>query len=52
MSKTALLQTMKSARLEIEATKYDELLTKKESELNLAKRNLYLYAESIKKLEE
>jgi hypothetical protein len=43
---------MKAARLEIEATKYEELLTKKDAELNLAKKNLILYAETIKKLEE
>ena len=36
ISKDALLQTMKAARLEIEATKYVDILSKKEAELDLA----------------
>ncbi|KAL4428886.1 hypothetical protein ABPG74_001373 [Tetrahymena malaccensis] len=50
-SKNALNQAFKAVQAEIESTKYDEIITKKDAEINLAKKNLIVYKETIEKLE-
>ncbi|EAS05309.2 hypothetical protein TTHERM_01020770 (macronuclear) [Tetrahymena thermophila SB210] len=50
-SKNALNLAFKAVQAEIESTKYDEIITKKDAEINLAKKNLIVYKETIEKLE-
>ncbi|KAL4467536.1 hypothetical protein ABPG72_004604 [Tetrahymena utriculariae] len=50
-SKNALNLAFKAVQVEIESTKYDEIITKKDAEINLAKKNLIVYKETIEKLE-